>query len=340
MRARRAVRSAALLVTALVQAGAAAWSVLALWYSGHASPSLRAGLAATFALASLAMLVAFALRRWRWRAFSAQLLMLAAVLASWLGIEASNERDWQPEVAVLPHATIDGDRVTVHNIRNFDYRSESDFTPAYYDRTFDLRQLDSVDLIASYWMGPHIAHTFLSFGFAGKDYLAISIETRKEVGESYSSLSGFFRQYELFYVVADERDVVRVRTSYRRDPVEDVYLYRVRGSPANARKLFLAYLDKINALAQRPEFYNTLTTNCTTSIWMHTRVNPGHPRFSPRMLASGHVPALLHEAGRLEPGMPFAELQRRSRINAAARAANDAADFSQRIRATLPGMTR
>lgn len=340
MRAQRAARSAGLLVAALLLAGTAVWDVLALWYFDHARPSLRAGFAAAFALVSLATLYGFALRRWRWRAFFAQLLMFGAVLASWLGIEASNQRDWQPEVAVLPHATIDGDRVTVYNIRNFDYRSESDFTPAYYDRTFDLRQLDSVDLIASYWMGPHIAHTFLSFGFAGKDYLAISIETRKEVGEAYSSAKGFFRQYELFYVVADERDVVRLRTNYRRDPAEDVYLYRVKGSAGNARKLFLAYLDKINALGQRPEFYNTLTTNCTTSIWMHARVNPEHPRFSPRMLASGHVPALLHEAGRIDADMPFDELQRRSRINPIAQAADEAADFSQRIRATLPGMSR
>ncbi len=258
--------------------------------------------------------------------------LFAFVLAAWLALEPSNDRAWQPEVAVLPYAVVNGDRVTVHNIRNFDYRSESDFTPAYYDKTFDLRELDSVDLVASYWMGPHIAHTFLTFGFAGKDYLAISIETRKEKGENYSALAGFFRRYELYYVVADERDAIRVRTNYRRDPPEEVHLYRLKGPPGNARRLFLGYLEKINALKERPEFYNTLTTNCTTNIWMHTRVNPGHPPFSWGMLASGHVPRLLYDSGRVDTSLPFSELQQRSRINALARAADQAEDFSRRIR--------
>jgi hypothetical protein len=183
-------------------------------------------------------------------------------------------------------------------------------------------------------MGPHIAHTLLSFGFGGKDYLAISIETRKEKDESYSTVAGFFRQYELYYVVADERDVIRVRTNYRRDPPEDVYVYRVTGRVENARNLFLGYLQKINALKEHPEFYNTLTTNCTTNIWTHARVNPEHPPLSWKLLASGHVPEYLYESGRVDNSVPFAELQRRSHINARAQAADKAGDFSQRIRGT------
>ena len=131
------------------------------------------------------------------------------------------------ENAVLPHATIEGDRVTVHNVRNFAYRTETDFTPAWHDKTYDLRQLEGVDLVATYWMGPAVAHIFLSFAFAGGDHLAVSIETRKEKGEGYSTVKGFFRQYELYYVVADERDVIGLRTNYRRDPPEDVYVYRI-----------------------------------------------------------------------------------------------------------------
>src|SRR5207244_1722109 len=141
----------------------------------------------------------------------------------------------QPEVARLAYATIDGDLVTVHNIRNFDYRTETDFTPAYYDKTYDLKKLDSVDLVAVYWMGPAIAHLFLSFGFAG-DHLAISIEARKEKGEGYSSVKGFFRQYELYYVVADERDVIRVRTNYRKDPPEAVYVFPLRAPRETMRR--------------------------------------------------------------------------------------------------------
>lgn len=333
----RAARLAGLLVLWLVLLCTAAWAVLALYFFDLESAALRTALAAGFALASLGTLSGFLLRRWRWRAFATHAVLFALVLWAWLGIEPSNDRAWQPDVAVLPHATIDGDRVTVHNIRNADYRSETDFTPAFYDRSFDLRQLDSVDLVASYWMGPNIAHIFLSFGFADGERLAVSIETRKEVGESYSSIRGFFRQYELYYVVADERDLIRVRTNYRRDPPEDVYLFSVKGTQDSARRVFLSYLDEINALRQRPKFYNTLTTNCTTSIWMHSRVNPDHLRMSWKILASGRLPELLYEAGRLDTSVPFAELQRRGHVNARAQAADKAADFSARIRSGMTG---
>src|SRR5262249_49188194 len=143
------------------------------------------------------------------------------LLLYWGTITPSNDRDWAPEVARLPFATIDGDLVTLHNIRNFDYRTETDFTPAYYDRTFDLRRLDALAVVTSYWMGPAIAHVLVSFGF-GDDHVAVSIEARKERSEGYSSVQGFFKRYELIYVVGDERDLIRVRTNYRRDPPEDV----------------------------------------------------------------------------------------------------------------------
>jgi hypothetical protein len=313
-------------------AGSAAWGVAALWYFDHASFAVRAALAAAFAIAALACLAGLFLSRWRWRAFTAYALLFALVLWRWQAIEPSNDRDWQPENARLAYATIDGERVTLHNIRNFDYRTETDFTPAYYDKTFDLRSLDSVDVVAVYWMGPAIAHVFLTFGFGGKDHVAISIEARKERGEGYSSLRGFFRQYELHYVVADERDVIRVRTNYRRDPPEDVYLYRLRSAPEDVRRVFLDYLAEINRLKERAEFYNTLTTNCTSNIWMHSRVNPEHLPYSWKLLVSGHVPELLYEHGKLEASVPFAELQRRSLINAPAVAADQAPDFSRRIR--------
>ncbi len=151
----------------------------------------------------------------RWRAVGVFAVAVVLVLLVWRTATPSNSRNWQPEVAVLPYATIDGDRVTVHNIRNFDYRSETDFTPAYYDRTFDLRKLDRVDLGAVYWIGPAIAHLFLTFGF-GDEHLAISIEARKERDEAYRHRAGFFQQYELVYVVGDERDIIRLRTNYRK----------------------------------------------------------------------------------------------------------------------------
>ena len=327
-------------VGALAILAAAAWGALALFYTGPPPEALRTLLAGLFGLAGLVAAVVFLFSRRRWRAAGAFAAVFLLLLVWWSTIRPSNDRDWQTDVAVLPYATIDGDLVTMHNIRNFDYRSETDFTPAYYDKTFDVRQLDSVDMIAVYWMGPEIAHIMVSFGFAGRDYLAVSIETRKERSEEYSTLKGFFRQYELFYVVADERDVIRVRTNYRKDPPEEVYLFRVHGPTENARRLFLDYVRQINSLKEHAEFYNTLTTNCTTSIFMHTRVNPGHPPLNWKLLLSGYTPAYVYEQGRLDTSLPLEELKKRSRINDAARAADHAPDFSQQIRAGLPGVNK
>jgi hypothetical protein len=313
---------------------ATAWGSGALWFDGPASRPLAGLLAAAFALAALGLLIGLRPRR---RAYAAFLILFAVVLGWWLSLSPSNDRDWQPDVARLAHAEIQGDLVTVRNIRNFDYRTETDYTPAYYDKTFDVRKLQSVDMVAVYWMGPAIAHTFLSFGFEGGDHLAVSIETRKERNEAYSTIKGFFKQYELYYVVADERDVIRLRTNYRKDPPEDVYVYRVHGPIENGRRLFLEYMSRVRKLSEKPEFYNTLTDNCTTGIWMNTRINPGHPHLSWKILASGYVPEYLSEAGRLAPGVPFAELQRLGHVNARAQAADQAMDFSRRIRVGIPG---
>jgi hypothetical protein len=329
------VRVAVGVLVVSVLIGATAWGVLALYYFDLDSAALRSVLATLFGVLGLTTLILLGRRPWGWRALGGFALAFVGLLTGWSSIAPSNDRDWKPEVAVLPYATINGDRVTMHNIRNFDYRSETDFTPRYYDKTFDLNRLQSVDLIASYWAGPTIAHIFLSFGFGPNDYLAISIERRDERGEGYSAIKGLFKQYELFYVVADERDVIRVRTNYRRDPPEDVYVYRLQGSPENARRVFGDYLREINALRERPEFYNTLTTNCTGNIWLHSRVNPGRVPYSWKILASGYVPEYLYEQGRLDTRLPFAELKRRAHINALAREANDARDFSARIRAGL-----
>ena len=321
---------------ALAAAGLTGWGALALAVVGPGGDIGRHVLAGVYGLAGLVAIVALLARRWRPLALAAFGVALIAVFAWWSSLRPSNERDWQPEVAKLAYATIQGDLVTVHDIRNFDYRTETDFTPAYYDRTFDLRKLDSGDLLAVYWMGPAIAHLFLSFGFGG-DHLAISIEARKERGEGYSSVKGFFRQYELVYVVADERDVIRLRTNYRKDPPEQVYLYPVRVPRANIRRLFLEYVRKMNWLREHPEFYNTLTTNCTTAILMNTRVNPQPIPLSWKVLLSGYAPAYAYDMGRLDRSLPFEELERRSLVNPAAQAADQAADFSRRIRAGLPG---
>ena len=332
---RKVLSRCALLLLGVLVATAGGWGVLAIAFSGPPDATLRNSLAGAFAVASLAALIALGFRRWRGRALAAYLLLFAGLLVWWYRLEPSNQRDWQADVAVLPYATIEGELVTVHNIRNFDYRSETDYTPAYYDKRFDLSKLEGVDLVTSYWMGPAIAHVFLSFAFEGGDHLAVSIETRKEKGEGYSTIKGFFRQYELYYVVADERDVIGLRTNYRQDPPEQVYLYRVQGPLENGRRLFLEYLHKMNALKDQPEFYNTLTTNCTTQIWMSAGVNTERPPFSWKILASGYVPQYLYELGRLQDGgLPFLEVQRRGLINQRANAVDSPLDFSARIRDT------
>jgi Domain of unknown function (DUF4105) len=324
-------------VVALAAVSIGVWGTLALHYSGLSPGWLGEALAAAFGFLALVALGGISAGWRRGTVLAAFAVAFLGLLLYWRTIEPSNDRDWAPEVARLPHATVDGDRVTLHDIRNFGYRTETDFTPAYYDRTFDLRKLDALDVVTSYWMGPAIAHLFLSFGF-GDDHVAVSVEARKEKGEGYSSVQGFFKRYELIYLVGDERDLIRVRTNYRRDPPEDVYLYRVRGSVENARRLFLEYVRAINALRERPRFYDTLTTNCTTTIVLHTRVNPGHLPLSWKVLLSGHAAEYVYERGRLDTSLPFEELQRRSRINDAARAADRAPDFSRRIREGRPGL--
>jgi len=332
---RRIGKLVALVLFALVMAGTTGWGALVLYYLAPGSTAVRTGAAWGFAALGLAAFIGLFIRRIRWIGMLCFVVALVPVLLVWVSMTPTNYRDWQPEVAVLPYADINGDLVTVHNIRNFSYRSESDFTPAYYDRTFDLRRLDRVDLLASYWMGPAIAHMFISFGF-GDDHLTISIEARKDRSRTYGTLPGFFRQYELFYVVADERDAIRVRTNYRKDPPEDVYLFRLVAPIENGRRVFLDYMRDINEVREHPRFYNTLTTNCTTMILAHAAANPGHVPYSWKVLVSGYTPEHVYENGRLDQSLPFEELKERSHINSAARTADQAPDFSKRIREGLP----
>jgi hypothetical protein len=320
------------ILLSIVVAAATLWGVGVLYYSPLLPDGWRAGAAGAYA--ALTILAFLILPRRRRTAIGA-LVLFGILVVLFLQIPASNDRDWQPEVAVTPYATINGDQVTIHGVRNFAYRTETDFDARWEDRTYDLSKLDSADVIAVYWAGKAIAHVMVSFGFEGKDYLAVSIETRKEKGEQYSTLAGFFRQYELYYVVADERDVIGVRTTYRQ-PQEDAYVYRVNGRRESLRRFFLDYLKSINDLHRRPVYYNTLTTNCTTSVLFHTRMNPEAPPMSWKILLSGYVPDHLYDLGRIDTSMPFAELEKRSHVNARAHRAGKDPAFSQLIREGLP----
>lgn len=311
------------------------WGSCALYFGDSHTGQLQILSAFTFAIIALLTLIAQMLPQWRFRMSAVYCVLFAGVLTWWLNIPPSNQRHWQTDVDKLAYASVDGDRVTMHNIRNFEYRSEFDYQPAYYDKTYDLSKLQGVDLFAVYWMGPAIAHTLISFDFGNNDYLAVSIEARKEEGESYSSIKGFFRQYELIYIVADERDVIRLRTNFRQNPTENVYLYRLKGPRENLKRLFLEYIKNINAIHDHPVFYSTLFTNCTNTIWLNSKVNPGHLPFSWKILVSGYVPEYLYEQARLDQSMPFSELRAQALINTAAQNAGSAADFSTRIRYTI-----
>lgn len=321
----------AILVSVIVTA-MTIWGAAMLYFSPLLPDRWRP--LAAGAYASMTLLAFLFLPR-RQRTLLVSVCASALLVTLFFRIPASNQRAWQADVVAIPYATINGDRITIHNVRNFVYRTETDFTPRWETRTYDLSKLDSVDLVAVYWAGKAIAHIMVSFGFAGRDYLAVSIETRKEKGESYSTLAGFFRQYELYYVAADERDVIGVRTTYRQ-PQEDVFIYRIKGPLKNARRVFLDYVKAMNELHARPSYYNTLTTNCTTSVLFHTRMNPESPPMSWKILLSGYVPDYLYDLGRLDNTRPFAELERISRVNERARAAGADAAFSRRIREGLP----
>jgi hypothetical protein len=312
---------AALLLLPLV-----AWGAAALWVDGPTSRALAGALALAFAAASLGLLARL---RPLPLAAAAVLLLFAALCGWWLSIAPRNDRAWQRDVARTARASFAGSLVTLENVRNFSYRSETDYDERWETRTIDLDRIRGVDLYLSHWGSPHIAHTIASWQFEAGLPLAISIETRKEVGETYSALLGFFRRYEIYYVVADERDVVRLRTNLRG---EDVYRYPIRLDAARARALLVDYLEEVDRLDTNAEWYNALTDNCTTAIRRHVLRALGHTPFSWKILANGHYPELLYERGAIDTSLPFAEVQARAAISARAKALGDAPDFSARIR--------
>jgi hypothetical protein len=256
-----------------------------------------------------------------------------AVLGWWLTLSPRNDRDWQADVARAPTAEVRGERVRLRDVRNFDYRSETDYDERWETREYDLSRLRGLDLFVSHWGPTLIAHTIVSWDFDGTPPLAVSIETRKEKPESYSAVRGFFRQYELVYVAADEKDVVRLRTSFRG---ETVYLYRLAAPVAAARALVLQYLDAMNALAASPAWYNAATQSCTTTIFRNLKVIAPRSRFDWRLLANGKLYELAYEQGRLDTSLPVEELRSRSDVTARAKACAARDDFSACVREGLP----
>jgi hypothetical protein len=314
----------------LLQLAAVVWGMLALSYT-LPLPGFWLRVAAALAFAAFGAWALWLAHRPRMRLAFAGLFLV--VLAWFVSIRPSHDRPWRPEAAVMPRATIDGDRVTFTGFRNFEYRSRDDFTVRYEEREILLSHLTSVDLFVSYWKPGPVAHTFLSFNFDNAPPVCISVEFRPEKGERYGPVASLFKQFELIYIVGDERDLVGVRTNYRG---EEVYLYRIRTSPEDARRLFLVYLERINELAERPEFYHLLRNSCTVNIVRHANVSGRAAEFHISHLLNGLIDRHLYHTGLVDTTLPFDELRRRSRINEAAQADERSLDFSRRIRAAIP----
>ncbi|MFL6589987.1 MAG: DUF4105 domain-containing protein [Chthoniobacterales bacterium] len=325
---RRVLRVIIWLLAWIIAVGCAAWAFGALHYDFPVRKSLVAWL---FAAALVAAIVFF---RGAIRKIGAVFVAFALVLAWWLTLKPSNEGKWLPDVAETAWAEVNGDEVTFHNVRNCDYRTETDYTPHWETRTVRLSQITGVDLAINYWGSPWIAHPIASFQFADAPPLCFSIETRKQTGQTYSAIGGLYRQFTLIYLVADERDVIRLRTNYRKG--EDIYLYRTTVTTDHARQRFLQYVHSLNDLHSHPGWYNALTTNCTTSI------RSQHPEaeripWDWRILLNGKADELLYEQKAIgTDSLSFAELKQRSLIDERAKAADKDPDFSARIREGLP----
>ncbi|GJI98922.1 membrane protein [Duganella caerulea] len=294
----------------------------ALWF--QAAPFL----AVAWGVVSVASLV------WWWRRGSARVLLpwliaVALMMGWWSTIKPSHDRVWADDVARMVTGRVQGSVVTLDQVRNFEWRSDADYTQRWEQRQYDLNQLRSVDVALSYWMGPAIAHTLVSFGFSDGRYLTFSIEIRKERGESFDAIAGFFKRFETVLIAAGERDILRVRTNVRD---EDMYLYRLKMPPEVMRSLFLSYLDEGALLKREPRFYNTLTANCTTIIFeMARRIDPGLP-LDWRLLASGYLDRYLYDIGALAGQGDFDSLRQQAHITAKARAAEKNLNFSELIR--------
>jgi hypothetical protein len=309
------------------------WGTLAIYYSNL--PWWTARLATAVAFAAFATWALWISHDRRMTLAFAGVFL--GVVIWWILIPPSHDRIWRPEAAVMPRAFVDGDRVRFTGVRNFDYRSRNDFTVRYEERKVELSHLVGIDFYVSYWSEGPVGHTFLSFVFDNAPPLAVSIETRPEVGESFAPVQSLFKQFELIYVVGEERDVVGVRTNHRR---ENVYLYRLNSSAADARRLFEIYVQRINELADRAEFYHLLSNSCTINIIRYANAAGRAGRWDIRHILNGWIDGYLYYSGRVDTTLPFPELRQKSLINQAAQQGGEAADFSDRIRANLPTVSR
>ena len=309
------------------------WVNLGLWYQLEGQPLWRASALVAWTLFGLATAVLAC--RHEWRGVLSYAMGFALYLGWWTNIQPQAHAAWADDVARTLHGQVMQSQVQLENVRSFDWRSETDYSPQWVSRQYDLDALQSVDMALSYWMGPAIAHTLVSFGFSDGRYLTFSIEIRKQKNQSYSAVAGFFKYYQTSLIAAEESDILRTRSNARG---EDVYLYRVQMKPETMRSLFLAYVAEANNLAGQARFYNTLDANCTTVVYeMLRRISPGLP-MDWRILLSGYLPEYLYDLQALPSGHDLAELRAAGHISSRAQQAPNGAGFSAAIRVGIPGM--
>jgi len=256
---------------------------------------------------------------------------LLALISGCTLVGASNDRSWASDHALLAKADIRGREVEVHNVRNCAYTSADDYELRYYNKTYDLDKIRSVDFIMVPFADlPQIAHVMLSFGFEDDEYVCVSVEIRREKGEKYSPIAGFLRQYELMYVVGDERDLIQLRSIHRLD---DVYVYRTRATPEQARMLFVDMLKRANKLTKEPEFYNTIANNCTTNVVYHiNKLWPHRIAYNVQVLMPGYSDRMAYTLGLLDTDKSFEETRAQARVNGLAYAHRNSPRFSAKIR--------
>jgi hypothetical protein len=311
------------------------WGGFALWYQIPGSQVLKAVSVVVWVAVGLATLIAVSKGRPVF-GLGCFAVAFAGLLLWWHQILPSNQRVWADDVSQTVSGRVDGNLVTLYNVRNFDWRSNTDYTQRWETRTYDLARLDSVEMVLSYWSMRAIAHVLVSFGFSDGSHVVFSVEIRREKQESFSEVGGFFKEFELSVIAADERDVIRVRTNVRG---EDDYLYRIRLPVEDIRALFLAYVNEANKLVNTPRFYNTITVNCTTLVYHMLRHIVGHLPLDYRLLFSGYLPSYVYKVGGLDSRYSLEQLRAFGRITDRAKAADQSATFSQEIRQGIPPLT-
>lgn len=263
------------------------------------------------------------------------LIITIAIFTFWqLVKQPATTGDWQTQLAIPSVATIDGNSVTIKNVRNFRYGpAESDMHPAYYDQTYDLTKLKKVWYVTEPFNGQeYAAHTFVSFEFEDEKFVSITIEARKTKDQQYSSIKGLFRTYPLIYIAADERDVIMLRANLRKDKV---YLYPIKTTKENGQKLFLDMLKEMNKLPKQPSWYHTLFANCTSRIATHVNhITPGRISWlSWQLWATGSADELALKKGLLDTDLNLEEARNKFYITDKSQKIGDTESYSKLLRA-------